>query len=148
MTLPTLRRLYATLIGFIFVFSLMVLAGAPAAVAQTAGGATLRGTVKDPAGAVVPDASVVLVNERTKDERKTTTNSEGLYVFTAVTPDTYTLRVEAKGFKTLNQSKVVLEANSVRGNDISLELGQPSETVTIQGGGAVDQLQTETGARE
>ena len=148
MTLPTLRRLYATLIGFIFVLSLMVLAGAPAAVAQTAGGATLRGTVKDPAGAVVPDASVVLVNERTKDERKTKTNNEGLYVFTAVTPDTYTLRVEATGFKTLNQSKVLLEANSVRGNDVSLELGQPSETVTVVGGQGADQLQTETGARE
>ncbi|HET6850969.1 MAG TPA: carboxypeptidase regulatory-like domain-containing protein [Pyrinomonadaceae bacterium] len=148
MTLPTLRRLYATLIVSIFAFSLTVLAGAPAAVAQTAGGATLRGTVKDPAGAVVPDASVVLINERTKDERKTTTNSEGLYVFTAVAPATYTLRVEAQGFKALNQSKVVLEANSARGIDVSLELGQPSETVTITGGGAVDQLQTETGARE
>ena len=57
MTLPTLRRLYATLIVSIFAFSLTVLAGAPAAVAQTAGGATLRGTVKDPAGAVVPAGS-------------------------------------------------------------------------------------------
>src|SRR5436853_5900431 len=59
--------------------------------AQTTGSATLRGTVKDPKGAVVPKAAVALVNEATKAERKTTTNDEGQYVFTALIPGNYTL---------------------------------------------------------
>ena len=148
MTLPTLRSLFATVIVSISVLSLTMIAGARPALAQTAGGATLRGTVKDPNGAVVPDATVTLINDRTKDERKTTTNNEGLYVFTAVTPDTYTLKVEGKGFKTLSQSNVILETNSSRGLDLQLELGAPTETVTVMGGAVADQLQTETGARE
>ena len=54
--------------------------------AQTTGSATLRGTLKDPKGAVVPNATVTLVNESTKAERKTTSNDEGSYVFTALIP--------------------------------------------------------------
>jgi hypothetical protein len=125
-----------------------MIAAARPTLAQTAGGATLRGTVKDPNGDVIPGATVTLINERTRDERRATTNTEGLYVFTAVTPATYTLKVEGKGFKTLSQSNVVLEANSTRGVDLQLELGAPSETVTVVGGAVADQLQTETGARE
>ena len=118
------------------------------AVAQVTSSATLRGTVRDPNGAVVPNATVTLVNERTKDERKTTSNDEGLYVFTALTPGNYTLRVEAKGFKSVSQSAVAVETSSTRGLDVTLEIGAASETVTVVSGAAADQVQTETGARE
>ena len=68
MTRPsTHRRLYATLIASVFAFSLTVLAGVIPAAAQTTGSATLRGTVKDPQGAVIRDATITLINERTKD---------------------------------------------------------------------------------
>jgi hypothetical protein len=116
--------------------------------AQTTGSATLRGTLKDQKGAVVPNATVTLINEATKGERKTTSSEEGSYVFTALIPGTYTLRVESSGFKTVNQSGVAVETASTRAVDITLDVGQPSETVTVVGGSAADQLQTETGARE
>ena len=115
--------------------------------AQTTGSATLRGTLKDPKGAVVPNATVTLVNESTKAERKTKSNDEGSYVFTALIPGNYTLKVESGGFKTVSQSAVAVETASTRALDITLDVGQPSETVTVVSDSA-GQLQTETGARE
>ena len=56
--------------------------------AQVTGSATLRGTLKDPRGAVVPNASVRLINEATKAERKTQSNDDGQYVFTIRDNDT------------------------------------------------------------
>src|SRR5215211_3464738 len=95
-----LRRVRPSLLLFGLALCVSLIAGAPATFAQTTGSATLRGTVKDPQGAVIRDASVTLINEGTKDERKTTTSDDGNYVFSAVTPGTYTVKVEAQGFKT------------------------------------------------
>ena len=148
MTLRSMRRLYATLIVSVFIFLLTVLVSVPFALAQTTSSGTLRGTVKDPAGAAVPNATLTLINERTKDERTTKTSNEGSYAFTAVTPGDYTLKVEAKNFKTASLSSVAVETNSVRGLDVTLEVGPPTETVTVVSSAAADQLQTETGARE
>ncbi|HXG92038.1 MAG TPA: carboxypeptidase regulatory-like domain-containing protein [Blastocatellia bacterium] len=116
------------------------------ALGQATGSATLRGRVTDPSGAVVPDVSVTLINEATKDERKTKTNDEGFYTFSSVNPGTYTVRVEASGFKVSEQKGIVLSPADTRGLDISLEVGAASETVTVQA--QAEQLQTETGAKE
>src|SRR5215471_19267194 len=143
------RQFRAFQFGSLFAaFVLCVTALAVTTSAQVTGSATLRGTLKDPKGAVVPNATVTLVNEATQAERKTTSNDEGQYVFTAVIPGTYTLKVESSGFKTVSQSGIAVETASTRALDISLDVGQPSETVTVVSGSAADQLQTETGARE
>ncbi|HXS02604.1 MAG TPA: carboxypeptidase regulatory-like domain-containing protein [Pyrinomonadaceae bacterium] len=136
------RRLLATLIVSIFVFSLTALS----AVAQSTGSATLRGTVKDPQGAIVRGATVTLINERTKDERSAKSSEDGTYTFTAVAPGNYTLKVEAPGFKTSSQANVTIETSSTQGIDVTMEVGQPTETVTVTAG--AEQLQTETGAKE
>ena len=95
---------------------------------------------------MLPDADVTLINERTKDERKATSSDEGGYAFSALTPGTYTIKVEAKGFKIAEQSGIAVETSSTRGLDIAMEVGQPTETVTVSAAG--NQLQTETGAKE
>jgi len=146
MTLLGTRRLYATLIVSIFVFSLTVFSGVQPAVAQTTGSATLRGTIKDPQGAIIRGATVTLVNERTKDERSTKSSEDGTYTFGAVAPGSYLLKAEASGFKTSQQANLLLETSGTQGVDITMEVGQPTETVTITAG--TDQLQTETGAKE
>ena len=146
MTLRSMRRLYATLIVSVFVFSLTMLGNVQPVAAQTTGSATLRGTVKDPQGAVLRDATITLVNERTKEERRTKSSEDGTYTFTAVSPGVYTLKAEASGFKTASQPNVILETSGTQGIDIAMEIGQPTETVTITSG--AEQLQTETGARE
>ncbi|MFL6332562.1 MAG: carboxypeptidase regulatory-like domain-containing protein [Pyrinomonadaceae bacterium] len=138
--------IHPSLLLLAFALCVSLVGGAPAAFAQTTGSATLRGTVKDPAGAVVPNASVTLTNEGTKEERKATTNDEGGYVFSAVSPGTYTVKVEAGGFKTTTQSGLAVETSSTRALDISLEVGQPNEVVTVTS--EQNQLETETGAKE
>lgn len=146
MTLRSMRRFYATLIVTVFVVSLTTLANVQPVVGQTTGSATLRGTVKDPQGAILRDATVTLLNERTKEERRTQSSEDGTYTFTAVAPGTYTLKAEATGFKTSSQPNLNIETSGTQGIDITMEIGQPSETVTITAG--AEQLQTETGARE
>src|SRR6185369_460805 len=146
MALRSMRRLYATLIVSIFVFSLTMLANVQPAFAQATGSATLRGTVKDPQGAIIRGATLTLTNERTKDERQATSNDDGTFTFASVAPGNYTLKVEGQGFKTRTQTGVALETSSAKNVDISMEVGQPTETVTVTAG--TDQLQTETGARE
>jgi Carboxypeptidase regulatory-like domain/TonB-dependent Receptor Plug Domain len=142
MTSLAQRRLYATLITSIFVFSLTALT----AVAQSTGSATLRGTVKDPQGAIIRGAVVTLVNERTKDERSAKSSEDGTYTFAAVAPGVYTMKAEASGFKTSQQANLTIETSGTQGIDITMEVGQPTETVTITAG--TEQLQTETGAKE
>src|SRR5262245_49414135 len=82
--------------------------GASVSLAQTTGSATLRGIVKDPNGAVVSGATVTLTSVRTSSDRKTKTNSDGNYVFPAVDPGSYNLKVEAGGFKVLSQTGIVI----------------------------------------
>src|SRR5262245_34906072 len=114
--------------------------------AQTTGSATLRGTVKDENGAVVAKASVSIVNEATKVERKTTTNQDGIYVLTTILPGTYSIKVEGAGFKKAEQTGLILSPSDARGLDITLQVGAASETVTVTA--TADVLQTETGAKE
>ena len=142
MTSRSMRRLFATLIVSIFVLSLTALS----VVAQTTGSAILRGTVKDPQGAIIRGATITLTNERTKEERQTKSSEDGTYTFPAVSPGMYTLKAEAGGFKTSSQANVMIETSSTQGIDIAMEVGAPTETVTVSAG--VEQLQTETGAKE
>jgi hypothetical protein len=124
-------------------FMLLLLA-APNTFAQTSGSATLRGTVKDPTGAVVSGATVTLVNEKTQTSRSVTTESEGTYVFTQVDPDVYTIRVEAANFKGYQQTDLRLSPSDTRGQDITLEVGLAGEVVNVE---TVEQIQTETGEK-
>ena len=63
---------------------------------------TVTGSVKDPTGAVIPGATVVLTSEtRGTKSAPAVTNEAGTYVFPNVTPDTYTVEVTLQGFKTV-----------------------------------------------
>jgi hypothetical protein len=132
-------------ISKVMIFCITLLAASLTVFGQTTGSATLRGVVKDPQGALVRGATMTLTNDRTKDERKATSNDDGSYTFSALAPGDYTLKVEASGFKT-SETKVSVETSSVRALDITTEIGQQSEIVTVTAG--ADQLQTETGAKE
>jgi hypothetical protein len=119
---------------------------AVSALGQSSGSATLRGRITDPNGAVIADLVITLTNVATKDERKSKTNDEGVYVFSSVTPGIYSLKVEGNGFKTAEQKNINLSPNDTRGLDLAMEVGAQSETVTVQAAG--EQLQKETGAKE
>ena len=93
--------------------------------------ATLNGTVLDSAGAVVPGASVVVVNNDTKVENRTTTTSAGAYTLPYLPQGTYTIRVTAAGFRTSTAENVILRAAQILTVNISLEIGQVNEQITV-----------------
>ncbi len=97
--------------------------------------ATLTGVVSDPSGAVVPQAKVKLVNEKSGDTRETLTNNDGYYTFAgmAVGDLTYKLVVEAKGFVTFDAPGISLLGGEKRNVNIALKVGNTSETVEVLG---------------
>src|SRR5580700_9562913 len=97
--------------------------------------ATLTGVVSDPSGAVVPQAKVKLVNEKSGDTRETVTNSDGYYTFAgmAVGDLTYKLTVEAKGFVTYDAPGILLLGGEKRNVNVTLKVGNTSETVEVMG---------------
>jgi hypothetical protein len=97
--------------------------------------ATLTGEVSDPSGAVVPQAKVKLVNEKSGDTRETVTNSDGYYTFAgmAVGDLTYKLTVEAKGFVTYDAPGILLLGGEKRNVNVTLKVGNTSETVEVLG---------------
>ncbi|MDX2041077.1 MAG: carboxypeptidase regulatory-like domain-containing protein [Acidobacteriota bacterium] len=114
--------------------------------AQTTSSATLRGTVTDPNGAVVPNANVTLTFVSTQTERKAKTSSDGVYAFTSLIPGNYTLTVEASSFKKAVKTDINLSPNETRGLDVEMAVGATSETVTITAS-AAEEIKTETGER-
>src|SRR5882724_5442588 len=67
--------------------------------AQVAG-ATLTGTITDPAGRVIPQAQIVITNEATGVTTKLATNSDGIYTAGNLLPGDYTISIAASGFNT------------------------------------------------
>src|SRR4029078_1498031 len=114
-----------------FCFTLLALAIiAPLAIqAQTKG--SLSGTVTDPAGAVVPGASVTIKNNATSAVRTATTSDNGVFQVGDVDPGTYTVTVENAGFKRAVANNVVVNATLSAQINIALEAGAVSETVTV-----------------
>ncbi len=114
---------------------LCALLASAVAAAQTVTG-TVSGTATDSSGAVVAGATITLVNERTGDVRKLTATEEGRFIFSAVQPGPYTIRVEAQGFQALEQKSIVLSANEdLALGQLVVRLGQVTETVTVTSGG-------------
>src|SRR5947209_12123332 len=91
-------------VGSLMILGVLV---APAAAQITTG--TVSGTVKDPQGAVIPGATVVLISEtRGTKSAPAVTNETGDYVFPNVTADTYTVEVALDAFKTVRRKGIAV----------------------------------------
>src|SRR5215510_7600906 len=99
-------------------------------VGQTSKG-TVTGIVTDQNGADVSGAEVELKDAATNLVRTTTTNEAGLYRFDAVELASYNLTIKAKGFKTLTNTGIQVQANRIATIDVKLEVGTTEETVNI-----------------
>src|SRR6476659_8963910 len=96
--------------------------------AQTITG-SISGAVMDSTGGMIPGATVTLTSEKTGQARSSTSNGEGRFNFAALQPGTYALKVEYRGFQTLEQRGVILSANeNLALADFKLQPGQVSET--------------------
>ena len=109
--------------------------------------ATVQGTVTDAKGAVVQGAAVTLIDPSTLVTKTTTTSAEGFYRFAEVAPGTYTVTVEAKGFDKNVADHVIVSGELARGLDITLTVGQVTQSVTVNADNGPD-LQSEEGSIE
>ena len=92
---------------------------------------SIRGTVSDRSGAVVPNAKITLVSKATGLERNTLTGPDGAYEFLQVLPGTYNLTVEAQAFRTYERRDVELLVNSPATVNATLEVGGKTEVVSV-----------------
>ncbi|HTZ58990.1 MAG TPA: TonB-dependent receptor [Acidobacteriaceae bacterium] len=95
--------------------------------------AELAGTVLDSTGAAVPGATVTVTNTATSIARSTTSEKNGEYVITALAPGDYNVTVESPGFRKLEQTGLVLQINQQARVDLTLQVGQAAETVSVSG---------------
>jgi hypothetical protein len=127
----------------LLVFALL-LSTTPALHAQTT--AVITGTVFDANGSVVAKASVVLHNDATGEKRDSVTNNDGVFAFPALDIGTYSVTIQAKGFKTLTQTGIVLNAAESRKlTALNLAVGATQETVTVEESAQV--IPTDNGSR-
>jgi hypothetical protein len=101
------------------------------AAAQEVQSATVVGTVTDPTGAVVPNASVTVTNTATNIAAHTTTNADGAYYVPFQSAGTYEITIAAPGFKQLVRRGVVLEIGQTPRINVSLEVGNTTESVEV-----------------
>jgi hypothetical protein len=127
---------WLTLIGVLFLFAAVVFA-------QSDSG-SIAGFAKDPSGAVVPKAKVVIRNEGTGETHTVITNDSGYYTVANLPPSLYTVTVEAAGFKKFSSTHNKLDANSALSADAVLAVGAATETVEVTAAATV--LQTDSSA--
>ncbi len=111
-----------TLLCFSLIFSL-------GTYSQT-GTSSIRGTVSDAQNNAVPGASVTLISSQSS-RRSSTTNDSGAYTFPGIPPGTYRIEVEGKGFKKSTIDALQASVDKPTQLDIKLEVGQISETVSV-----------------
>ncbi len=112
-----------------------LLLAAPFALTQTT--ASLTGSVLDPSGAAVADASVTLTSVDTGAQREAKSNESGIYEFTALQPGNYMLAVRKPGFDLTTRQGLRLEVDQTARLDIQLKIGSATETVTVNAAAAV-----------
>jgi hypothetical protein len=123
------------------ILAVVVAAFSFTAVAQTATG-ILQGSVTDASGAAVPDAVVIVENQRTAVKQTLTTNSEGRFVQPFLIPSEYRVTVEKPGFQKYVATDIRVDVQQTAALEISLKLGEVSTAVEVIGSAV--QLSTAT----
>src|SRR5271170_2210457 len=92
---------------------------------------SISGVVKDPTGAVIPNAEVTVVNVGTNISQKIHTDSGGAYSFLALPVGRYNLQVTAPGLATYHQTTIVVDTNDQLRFDVVLKLGHVGQQVDV-----------------
>ncbi len=91
----------------------------------------LLGRVADASGAVLPGAKISVTNKLTGQQRETVADESGAFAFRDLQVGTYDIQITQAGFKTYTKSGVGVGLNSTVREDVQMEVGGTSETVTI-----------------
>jgi outer membrane receptor protein involved in Fe transport len=134
-----IAKLKSLVFSAMLLFGLIVLASLPA-MGQVLTG-NIKGVISDPNGAAVPGASVTVKSQATGAETKATTDNNGSFVVTNLTPGKYTVTIETAGFKKkeIRDFNVGLGDNSLPAT--ALDIGNPTETVTVVSGASEEIIQ-------
>ena len=108
------------------------------------GSASVAGTVTDETGAVIPGATVVLINVERGSEQEASTNEAGNYAYPDITPGTYTVRVSSEGFATQEVTDLDVQVGQRAAVNIELAVGQVTNVVTVEAAAVL--LETESNA--
>ena len=128
--MPTMRRL-----GIALVFALALSSARAADV-----NGRIKGTVTDPAGAVVVNATIVATNTATGVKFDTASQSDGGYLFAQLPIGTYNITVKATGFMTFSATGIVLNIDQEYVEPVKMSLGNATETVEVH----ADSVQVDT----
>jgi hypothetical protein len=103
---------------------------------------SISGLIRDASDAIVPNALVILRNEATGTERRAQSNSSGYFVVASVPSGVYTLTVEASGFRRYQESKRKIDPNIASVANVTLQVGNVQESVSVIASG--NEVQTDT----
>lgn len=106
--------------------------------------AGLQGLIKDPSGAVVPNATVTLTGTTLVGDKSTKSDSGGYYRFANLPPGTYSITVKAEGFSTTKREGLVLETGHLPTVDIALQVGKTETVVEVSGEAPLVDVTTNT----
>jgi hypothetical protein len=120
-SMQCLRNTFLTMVAFIFV---------SCAFGQ-GGNVAITGTVADQSGAIIIGAKVTVTQKSTGTARTDTTSNNGQFNITSLPPTTYTVTVQAQGFKQYVQ-EIVLLADQIRSMDIRLQVGEATQQITVE----------------
>ena len=134
-------RLSCVSVRFLLILSMaLMLAGLLPAQNTSCG---LSGTVLDPGGAAMPGVKVTLTGESNGFVRTVTTTGAGFFAFPDLTAATFTLSIEAPGFKGYRETGIAIDSGEQRSaGEIRMQLGQVSESVTVTAEAAAVNLVT------
>ncbi len=121
---------FPTLLGAVMVASILLSLNCPLAFSQLIQG-SITGTVVDPSGAAVPDAEVSIMNMNTGQQRTSVTGASGQYNFPTVNAGTFNLTVTKDGFRAYTQEGVAVSINTTTRVNVTLQLGQVTEQITV-----------------
>ena len=111
--------------------------GVTLAFSQTTKG-QFSGTVTDPQGLAVPNATVEIVNKDTSAKREAKTDEGGRYTVAGVPGGHYQVTVQAEGFTPFSSEDITLATDQSFTLDVKLAVFQQVESITVQGGGAAE----------
>ena len=121
--------------GFAFLALALVVPASPT-LAQGGATSTISGVVSDSGGGVLPSATVVVTSNATGTAFDTVTNATGTYTVPALSAGVYTVTVSLAGFKTRAFSEVRVQLAIPTTVNVSLDIGEISETITVSGAGS------------